>query len=115
SFHPSLGSVAARERTAPRGLPGYFSMPQMSRSGGPNFLGARYAPFVVSDDPSRKDFRVRDVALPSGLTDDRMIGRRDLRAIVDRLPRLREQAAADPVVALDSFYEQGYALMTSRE
>ncbi|HEY5312620.1 MAG TPA: DUF1501 domain-containing protein, partial [Pirellulales bacterium] len=42
SFHPSLGSVTARERAAPRGLPGYFSMPAMSRSGGPNFLGARY-------------------------------------------------------------------------
>jgi hypothetical protein len=115
SFHPSLGSVTARERSAPRGLPGYFSMPQMSRSGGPNFLGARYAPFVVSDDPSKANFRVRDVALPEGLTSDRMIGRRDLRALVDRLPRMHEQAAADPVQSLDSFYEQGYGLMTSRE
>ena len=66
SFHPSLGSVAAYERGAPEGLPAYFSMPSMSRSGGPNFLGAKYAPFVVADDPNRKDFRVRDVALPAG-------------------------------------------------
>jgi hypothetical protein len=115
SFHPSFGSVTARERPAPRGLPGYFSMPSMSRSGGPNFLGARYAPFVVADDPNRPNFRVRDVALPTGLTSDRMIGRRDLRALVDRLPRMREQAAADPVQSLDSFYEQGYSLMTSPE
>lgn len=115
SFHPSFGSVTARERPAPRGLPGYFSMPQMSRSGGPNFLGARYAPFVVGDDPNQKHFRVRDVALPSGLTGERMIGRRELRTLVDRLPRMREQAAADPVTALDSFYQQGYDLMTSRE
>ncbi len=42
SFHPSLGSVTAHERSAPEGLPAYFSMPQMSRSGGPNFLGAEY-------------------------------------------------------------------------
>src|SRR2546423_1088061 len=52
SFHPSLGSVTAHERGAPNGLPAYFSMPTMSRSGGPNFLGARYAPFVVDDNPN---------------------------------------------------------------
>src|SRR5437763_458269 len=63
SFHPSLGSVVAHERPAPHGMPGYFSMPSMSRSGGPNFLGAKYAPFVVADDPSAGDFRVRDVTL----------------------------------------------------
>jgi hypothetical protein len=115
SFHPSLGSVTAYERPAPRGLPGYFSMPQMSRSGGPNFLGAKYAPFVVADDPNRKGFLVRDVALPSGLTSDRFIGRRDLRALVDRLPRIADKAAADPAAALDSYYEQGYSLVTSKE
>src|SRR5690606_31981463 len=36
SFHPSLGSAVARECKAPPGLPGYFSMPSASRSGGPN-------------------------------------------------------------------------------
>jgi len=115
SFHPSLGSVTAYERAAPRGLPGYFSIPSMSRSGGPNFLGAKYAPFVVADDPNKPNFRVRDVALPAGLTGDRFIGRRDLRALVDRLPRLADKAAADPVQALDSYYEQGYSLVTSKE
>ena len=58
SFHPSLGSVTAHERGAPHGLPAYFSMPEMSRSGGPNFLGAKYAPFVVSDNPNNAGFRV---------------------------------------------------------
>src|SRR5207248_5451286 len=67
SFHPSLGSVVAHERGAPAGLPAYFSMPEMSRSGGPNFLGARYAPFVVGDNPNAPGFRVRDVALPDRL------------------------------------------------
>jgi hypothetical protein len=115
SFHPSLGSVAAYERPAPLGLPGYFSIPSMSRSGGPNFLGAKFAPFVVSDDPNQATFRVRDVALPPGLTDDRFLGRRDLRSLVDKLPRIGDKAAADPVPALDSYYEQGYSLVTSTE
>ena len=40
SFHPSLGSVVAHQVGAPHGIPAYFSIPSMSRSGGPNFLGA---------------------------------------------------------------------------
>lgn len=115
SFHPSMGSVAAYECTAPNALPGYFSMPSMSRSGGPNFLGAKYAPFIVSDDPSKNDFRVRDVALPAGLTDDRFVGRRDLRKLVDRFERIEDKAAGDPVAALDEYYVQGYDLVTSPE
>ena len=115
SFHPSLGSVASYERGAPQGLPAYFSMPSMSRSGGPNFLGAKYAPFVVSDNPNSTDFRVRDVALPPGLTEDRFIGRRDLRGHVDKLRRIADKAAGDPVIALDEYYQQGYSLVTSAE
>ena len=113
SFHPSLGSVAAKERPAPHGLPPYFSMPSMSRSGGPNFLGAKYAPFVVGGDPSNKHFRVRDVELPSGISDDRFASRRDLRHLVDRLPRFSDPATADPVVAVDEFVQQGIELITT--
>ena len=115
SFHPSMGSAVARECGAPPGLPAYFSMPDVSRSGGPNFLGAQYGPFVVSDDPNNPNFQIRDVAIPRGLTGDRFLGRKDLRQLVDRLPRIAEEAAADPVPSVDKFYEQGYQLVTSRE
>lgn len=115
SFHPSLGSVTAHERGAPAGLPAYFSMPDMSRSGGPNFLGARFAPFVVSDNPNQADFRVRDVALPAGLSGDRFGSRREIRTEVDRMQRLLDRAAGDPVNALDEHYQQGYSLVTSRQ
>jgi hypothetical protein len=115
SFHPSLGSATAHERGAPAGLPAYFSMPEMSRSGGPNFLGAKYAPFVVSDNPSSPEFRVRDVALPRGLTGERFESRRYIRLEVDRLQRIADKAAGDPVAALDEHYEQGYNLIASKE
>ncbi len=115
SFHPSLGSVTAYERGAPHGLPAYFSIPDRSRSAGPNFLGAKFAPFVVADDPNQPQFRVRDVALPPGLPDDRFADRRDLRALVDRLPRIADKAAGDPVQPLDSYYQQSYDLINSAE
>ncbi|HXT58932.1 MAG TPA: DUF1501 domain-containing protein [Pirellulales bacterium] len=115
SFHPSLGSVAAYECGAPNGLPAYFSMPGVSRSGGPNFLGAKYAPFVVADDPNNSHFRVRDVALPQGLADGRFAGRRELRVQVDRMQRIADKAAGDPVNTVDDYYRQGYSLVTSPE
>ncbi len=115
SFHPSLGSVTAHERGAPAGLPAYFSLPTMSRSGGPNFLGARYAPFVVEENPNSPEFRVRDVALPAGLSGQRFGARRDVRTEVDRMQRLLDPAAGDPVSALDSHYQQAYDLVSSPE
>jgi Protein of unknown function (DUF1501) len=115
SFHPSLGSVAASERGAPAGLPAYFSMPEMSRSGGPNFLGAKYAPFVVADNPNTTGFRVRDVNLPRGLTDDRFAERLTIRSEVDQFQRFLDKAAADPAVALDLQYQQACDLMASKE
>jgi Protein of unknown function (DUF1501) len=115
SFHPSMGSVVAEEVGAPHGMPAYFSMPSMSRSGGPNFLGAKYAPFVVSDNPNSDSFRVRDVALPQGLTAERFLDRQAIRKQVDHLKRISDETAGDPVVALDSFYEQGHQIITSAE
>lgn len=115
SFHPSLGSVAAHQLPRNNNLPGYFSIPSMTRSGGPNFLGGKYAPFVVEDDPNRANFRVRDLSPPAGLESLRFTQRTDLRKVVDRLKRFEDQAAADPVVAVDTFYQQSLSLVTSKE
>lgn len=113
SFHPSLGSVTAHHRGHQNGLPAYFTLPSMTRSGGPNFLGAQYAPFAVPNDPNSGGFRVRDVALPRGLEQPRFDQRRDLRSLVDQLPRIQERAAGDPVLAMDEYYQQGYDLIAS--
>lgn len=113
SFHPSFGSVTALEKGAPAGLPAYFSMPSMSRSGGPNFLGAQYAPFVVDGDPNNKNFRVRDVTIPPELAADRFTDRCDLRKEVDQFQRLLDKNIADPALGLDEHYQQASNLMRS--
>lgn len=115
SFHPSLGSVVAKEVGAPHGIPPYFSMPRMSRSGGPNFLGAQYAPFVVPDSPTSSSFRVRDVTIPSGLTDDRFATRQQIRQNVDRMLRINNKAAGDPTLAVDEFFQQSLQIISSPE
>ena len=113
SFHPSMGSVVSAERGAADGLPPYFSMPSMTRSGGPNFLGARHAPFVVSDDPNEKSFRVRDVTIPKELEGGRELRRRQLRKEVDSLLRFSDRAAGDPVLGADENFQQAVSLISS--
>lgn len=115
SFHPSLGSVVAKKIGAPYGIPPYFSIPRMSRSGGPNFLGARYAPFVVPDSPTSSKFQVRDVTLPPGLTGERFASREEIRRSVDQMLRIHDEAAGDPTLAVDEFYQQGLQIVSSPE
>src|SRR5262249_43687331 len=67
----------------------------------------------VSDNPSNPEFRVRDVALPRGLDDGRFESRREIRAKVDRMLRIADKAAADPVAALDENYQQAHELIAS--
>ena len=95
------------------GLPAYLTLPRQSRSGGPNFLGAEHAPFVVGGNPNSKSFRVRDVVLPKSISESRAKRRRDLRASLDRMKRLRDAAANDPALDFDSYYDQGLELVTS--
>ena len=114
TFHPSFGSVVSKERNLRNGLPGYVSMPRMSRSGGPNFLGAPYAPFVLSNDPNSSSFKVRDVSIPDVIADPRAENRRELRATLDNLERIQDKVAADPAVSIDEFYRQSYELVYSK-
>src|SRR5215204_4620818 len=76
TFHPSFGSVVSWTRGNRNGMPAYMSMPEMSRSGGPNFLGGRHAPFVVKGNPNSKGFTVRDVSIPQEITTGREVSRR---------------------------------------
>jgi hypothetical protein len=113
TFHPSLGSVVASDRGVINGMPAYFNLGSMTRSGGPSFLGASNAPFVIADNPSQANFRVRDVSIPKSLDPERAGSRRRLREELDRLTRIQESVAEDPAVAFDSYYEQAYRLVYS--
>ncbi|MSR32659.1 MAG: DUF1501 domain-containing protein [Gemmataceae bacterium] len=113
SYHPSLGSVTASEIPAPEGLPSYFSLPSMTRSGGPNFLGSKFAPFVVDGSPNSPNFRVRDVTLPKEMDGAKTLSRQEMRQAVDRFARFADKQLNDPSLALDDHYRQGLDLMRS--
>jgi uncharacterized protein (DUF1501 family) len=112
--HPSLGSMVARLGRSGSSLPPYISVPNLLNSGGPAFLGATYAPFVIEADPASPDFSVRDIVLPEGVSTDRSVRRQQALREINRFERRVEEVSRS-VRSLDTFYEKAYNLMTSRE
>jgi len=115
TFHPSYGSMVSYDRGIRNGLPAYISMPEVSRSGGPNFLGGQHAPFVIDGYPNNKSFKVRDVVLPSGISEGRAAHRQELRRSLDAMKRYADKLADDPAVTFDQYYAQGLDLVASTE
>ena len=113
TFHPSFGSMVSHHRGVQDGMPAYMSIPQVSRSGGPNFLGGKHAPFVIDGYPNSPGFKVRDVVLPSEISEGRAASRRELRASLDQMKRYSDKLAEDPAVAFDQYYQQGVDLVLS--
>ena len=113
TFHPSYGSTVAYHRGIREGMPAYMSMPQVSRSGGPNFLGGKHAPFVINGNPNDKGFQVRDVVLPQEISEGRASSRRELRTVLDRMKRYDDKRVEDPAVTFDQYYQQGTDLVLS--
>jgi hypothetical protein len=112
NVHPSLGSMVARMTSQAGALPPYISVPCFLRSGGPAFLGAGCAPFVIEADPAAPEFTVRDVVLPEGVTSDRAQNRQAALRSLNRWQRAVDDISRDER-ALDSFYDRSYRLMTS--
>jgi hypothetical protein len=115
TFHPSFGSMVSYDRGIRKGLPAYVSMPELSRSGGPNFLGAQHAPFVIDGYPNSESFKVRDVTLPPSISEGRAASRQALRESLDGMKRFADKLADDPAVSFDQYYARGLDLVSSRE
>lgn len=112
NVHPSLGSMVARMGGGSGSLPPYVSVPCFLRSGGPGFLGAGYAPFVIEADPASPEFAVRDVGPPEGVTHERGARRQDALREINRFEREVNTISKD-VRSLDTFYERAHRLLTS--
>jgi hypothetical protein len=121
--HPHVGCTVARCGRQPRGdaadLPRFVALPSVLHDGdggevpgqGPGVLGQRYAPFQISGDPSRPDFRVDTLRLPSDVDGGRLRNRISLRAALDHeMERAAGSTASQPV---DSHYERAFGLLQS--
>src|SRR5213079_84059 len=78
------------------------------------YLSSAYGPFSLGSDPANdKNFSVRDLKLPGGVTPDRFGQRQTMLAAVD--DHFRKIEKSDALDAMDSFYQRAYAMISSKE
>jgi len=112
---PGYGSVVTKEHAAPPGVPPYVALPITSTNGGAEtagYLGVAYNPFTVNGDPSSDNFNVRALALPEGLSVERIEARRGLLEGLDTTFRNVEVKSQD-LAGMDKFYQQAYEILSS--
>lgn len=115
--NPCMGSATAalRGANAP-GMPPYVAVPHL-RGGTDNlfhyhaYAGAAYNPFVANSDPNDKDYSVRDLNLPRGLSFQRLQNR---RAFLERFDQLRCEGEAS-VAERDGAYQRAFEMLTGPE
>src|SRR5690606_2850681 len=77
------------------------------------YLSSAHGPFSLGSDPSRGDFKVRDLNLPNGVNDERFNRRKSLLETVDyHFKNLEESDALD---SMDAFYQHAYKLISSQQ
>jgi hypothetical protein len=112
---PAHGSVIAR-KLGPRGsTPAYVCLPKPHPSGGPAYLGAAAAPFVIEADPNAPGFSVPDVLPPPAIDAARLDDRRALLGLVDRFQEAGEGKANRAAREVGAFRGKAFDLMTSAE
>ena len=110
--YPDYGSVIAKEHQSPRGVPQYVLLP----SGGSNssgYLGVAYGPFTALGDPNAKNYSVRALATPEGLTANKIDARRRLLERADT--RFRNVDLADQnLEGMDKSYQKAFDILQSK-
>src|SRR6266446_2090473 len=100
-------------------LPAHVILPEpMGPTGGnlphgqdAGFLGKSFDPFVLNEDPSKKDFKVPDLLPPSEIGEIRLQRRRELRDVVEGTVKNFE--ASPSAQLMDASFASAYRLMTS--
>jgi len=111
--YPQMGSVVAHELGKRGELPPYVAIPtKHGLAGNTGFLSSAYGPFELNADPGDVRYKVRDFAIPEGVSRERFDQRQTARRLVEKRLRGLE---ADPELlgTMDDFYKQAYTLLTS--
>jgi hypothetical protein len=110
--YPSFGSIVSHELGSKNELPPYVCIPSVPNTfAGTGYLGSAYGAFSLGNDPTRKDFKVRDLSLPGGVDEARFATRREMRAAVDAHFSALEKS--DALEGMDSFYQRAYSMISS--
>jgi hypothetical protein len=89
---PSLSAMVSRFGRSATGLPASVVLPWYTQFFGQDRriagqtggrMGDQWNPFLIQGDPTRRDFEVQGIRLPSGISLERFAGRRDLQRALD--------------------------------
>lgn len=115
--YPSAGSIIAKLKgSRSPGMPAYVGLPNTHSVGlvpgyhGGAYLGVAYNPFSADGDPNADGYRVPNLALPQGVTEPRIEGRRTLLASFDGARR--DADAAGLMDGLDRFGREAFEMVT---
>jgi hypothetical protein len=112
--YPSIGSVVSHEFGSRDNLPPYVCIPKVPNEfAGSGYLSSSFGPFGLGGDPAKSDFKVKDLSLPKGITEDRFNKRRSLLNTVD--DHFRKMEKSDALSSMDNFYNDAYSLISSKE
>jgi hypothetical protein len=112
--YPSFGAIVSHQLGNKNNLPAYICVPNTPNPhAGSGYLSPAYGPFGLGSDPATDNFKVRDISLPKGITTDRFMRRRSLLETVDK--EFNEIAASKQLDALNSFYQDAYSMIASKE
>jgi hypothetical protein len=110
--HPSLGAVVSQNFGPRNDLPAYVGVPNVLAVAGTGYLSSKFGAFELGADPGQKNFQVRDISLPKGITDERFARRRSAREALEDHFRSLEANPAE-LDSMDQFYQQAYKLISS--
>ena len=115
---PNFGCVIHHQLGATGGLPGSIAVPGSTRPGPPNtdmfvpaYLGQEFAPFCTMGEPRNKDFQVRDLGFPEGMSAERFTRRQSLRSTVEQTLAGLERAGG--ITGMEQLYGRAAELLTS--
>ncbi|MEM6687829.1 MAG: DUF1501 domain-containing protein [Planctomycetota bacterium] len=108
--YPSFGAVVSHEYGPRNNLPPYVCIPNVPNEfAGTGYLPSSYGGFALGSDPSRPDFKVRDLDLAGGVDEERFAKRKAALEMVNR--NFTSMTGADNVQAMNTFYERAYDLL----
>ncbi|MSR58444.1 MAG: DUF1501 domain-containing protein [Planctomycetaceae bacterium] len=116
---PNFGSIIHHQLGATGGLPGYVAVPGSTRPGPPDtdmfvpaYLGQKFAPFCTMGEPRTKQFQVRDLGFPEGMSAERFTRRQSLSDRVEKTLSRAERAGG--LTGMEQLYGRAAELLTSQ-
>lgn len=122
--YPTYGSVVSWYKGFKNALPPFVQLGSQvdRRFGGglAGILGLEHNAFEILADPNAKNFTVRDISFPGGVTNTRVDRRKRMLAAMDKLQRQAEQPAGKDVQApafdaLDEHFKAAFDMITAPE